>query len=45
MESIQKFFQALYEAIMKSFDSNVDGDGEKRNLFEKIKDALDKIFA
>ena len=32
-------------AIMKIFDVNIDADGEKRTLFDKIKEALDKLFA
>ncbi|MDD6021985.1 MAG: hypothetical protein PUB94_04965 [Oscillospiraceae bacterium] len=45
MEAITKFFQSLYEAIMKIFDVNIDADGEKRTLFDKIKEALDNLFA
>lgn len=44
MEQIGAFFTALYEAIASIFDSNVDENGEKRNIFERIKAALDVLF-
>lgn len=44
MEQIAAFFTALYEAIVGIFDTNVDQNGEKRNIFERIKAALDTLF-
>ncbi len=44
MEFFTNFFNALYDAIAKIFDSNVDENGEKRDIFERIKAALDTIF-
>lgn len=44
METITNLFKALYDAIVKIFDGSVDDNGEKRDIFEKIKAALDTIF-
>lgn len=44
MEFFTNLFNALYDAIAKIFDSSVDEEGEKRDIFERIKGALDVIF-